>query len=62
VIPIYVLRIFHMQAIKDRNKVTAKYTNDLMHGLYTTTFMAAHSVTWVIKQGGDTSITPSWRC
>jgi len=51
-----------MQAIKDRNKVTAKYTNDLMHGLYTTTFMAAHSVTWVIKQGGDTSITPSWRC
>ncbi|KAK1877770.1 BEN domain containing protein 6 [Dissostichus eleginoides] len=35
------------QAIKDRcNKATAaKYTNDLMHGLYTTAFMAAHSVT-----------------
>ncbi|XP_077054732.1 BEN domain-containing protein 6-like [Siphateles boraxobius] len=35
------------QAIRDRcNKVTAaKYTNDLMHGLYTTAFMAAHSVT-----------------
>ncbi|KAI9536282.1 hypothetical protein NQZ68_034839 [Dissostichus eleginoides] len=35
------------QDIKDRcNKTTAaKYTNDLMHGLYTTQFMAAHSVT-----------------
>ncbi|KAG1925631.1 BEN domain-containing protein [Pimephales promelas] len=35
------------QGIKDRcNKVSAaKYTNDLMHGLYTTEFMASHSVT-----------------
>ncbi|XP_034071633.1 BEN domain-containing protein 6-like isoform X1 [Gymnodraco acuticeps] len=35
------------QAIKDRcsKSTAAKYTNDLMHGLYTTAFMAAHSVT-----------------
>lgn len=39
--------VYVPQAIRDRcNTVTtAKYTNDLMHGLYTTEYMAAHSVT-----------------
>jgi len=41
------------QAFRDHcNKITAaKYTNDLMHGLNTTAFMAAHSVTGSSSKG-----------